>query len=464
MYIWILLATIMVALSFYNVSPRADKDHVLNEVRAATVSNRFKIEHKAILKTMECEIMYQRNDGCWDTPSHSGNDARYCTDDDERQSAALNTDKDGAVDVSCFNPMFYSANPSKCSGRYTITVGNDTMQTFFGAAQAGAGGNGGSGGNAGGDENPTDEENPTGEGTGGEETGGEGTETPTPSVTNNTGKGLDGLLVNQYNYFTKHVPYGYDTSAKSIFPYGVHHYVYCLDEVAERATKDNFIRCDMKVGADYDKSKTTEKTLSSRTRYLVSFARMSEKWLSKKDRSPLPILVNMLAKDSNSDTVFGWTVCDGNNPPKCKLYGLNARHGNIRHKEQSKHYDVNVNAETGEKKITRKKGETGVSVNILTYDTDTEGNRKVNTDYVLEYEKLPDDSVFWENKDFREDCKATPCMFAYQRIPAIDTAYHCYNLMVGFAEGKTKDNDWKNKHKDKPINQPINQPSDGLGD
>lgn len=467
MYIWILLATIMVALSFYNVSPRADKDHALNEVRAATVSNRFKIEHKAMLKTMECEIMYQRNDGCWDSVSSPG-EPRYCTESDVRKSAQPG---DGAVDVSCFNPVYYAKND--CSGRYTVEVNGDTMQTFFGAAQAGSAGNGGTGGTGGTGGEGTGGEGTGGEGTGGEGTGGEGagTETPTPTLTpTGTNTGLDGLLVNQYNYFTKHVPYGYDTK-KSVFPQkGIHHFVYCLDEVAERATKDNFIRCDMKVSADYDRSKTTERTLSSRTRYMVSFAQIPDKWLSKKDRSPLPVLVNMLAKDNDSDTVFGWTVCDAKagasvtNPPKCKLYGLNARNGNVRHKETSKHYDVNVNAETGNKTVTRKKGETGVSINIHTYDTDAEGNRKVNTDYVLEYEKLPDDSVFWANEDFITDCNSTPCIFAYQRIPAIDTAYHCYNLMVGFLPDQVKSNDWKNKHKDRPINQPINPPSDDLGD
>ena len=70
MYIWILLATIMVALSFFNLSPRADKEHALNEIRAATVVNRFKAEHVAMQKTMQCEIVKNRNNG-WD--NYTGN-------------------------------------------------------------------------------------------------------------------------------------------------------------------------------------------------------------------------------------------------------------------------------------------------------------------------------------------------------------------------------------------------------
>lgn len=66
MYIWILLATIMVALSFFNVAPRADKEHALNEIKAATVVNRFKAEHVAMLRNIECEIILRRNDQYWD--------------------------------------------------------------------------------------------------------------------------------------------------------------------------------------------------------------------------------------------------------------------------------------------------------------------------------------------------------------------------------------------------------------
>ena len=69
MYIWILLATIMIALSFFNLSPRADKDHALNEIKAATVVNRFQAEHRAMLESMKCEIVLKQNTNSWDTAS-----------------------------------------------------------------------------------------------------------------------------------------------------------------------------------------------------------------------------------------------------------------------------------------------------------------------------------------------------------------------------------------------------------
>lgn len=57
MYIWILLATIMVALSFFNLSPRSDVGNAVNEVKAATVVNRFRAEHIAMVRTVECEVI-----------------------------------------------------------------------------------------------------------------------------------------------------------------------------------------------------------------------------------------------------------------------------------------------------------------------------------------------------------------------------------------------------------------------
>ena len=58
MYIWILLATIMVALSFLNTSPREDKADVFREVRAASFVNRFRVEHIAFMQTIECPFIY----------------------------------------------------------------------------------------------------------------------------------------------------------------------------------------------------------------------------------------------------------------------------------------------------------------------------------------------------------------------------------------------------------------------
>lgn len=57
MYIWILLATIMIALSFFNLSPRADKEGVFTEVKALSLINRFKIEHTAFSRVAECKLL-----------------------------------------------------------------------------------------------------------------------------------------------------------------------------------------------------------------------------------------------------------------------------------------------------------------------------------------------------------------------------------------------------------------------
>lgn len=67
MYIWILLATIMVALSFYNLSPRSDKENVFSDVKAATVVNRFRIEHLAAMHAIECELI--KNGGSYSNPT-----------------------------------------------------------------------------------------------------------------------------------------------------------------------------------------------------------------------------------------------------------------------------------------------------------------------------------------------------------------------------------------------------------
>lgn len=47
----------MVALSFFNLSPRSDVDNAINEVKAAAVINRFRAEHIAMVHTIECEVI-----------------------------------------------------------------------------------------------------------------------------------------------------------------------------------------------------------------------------------------------------------------------------------------------------------------------------------------------------------------------------------------------------------------------
>ena len=67
MYIWILLATIMVALSFYNLTPRSDKDNSFSEIKAATLANRFKIENNAVARLLQCEVLMNLHTTPWDT-------------------------------------------------------------------------------------------------------------------------------------------------------------------------------------------------------------------------------------------------------------------------------------------------------------------------------------------------------------------------------------------------------------
>lgn len=89
MYIWILLATIMVALSFFNISPRADKANAVNEIKAATVLNRFRAEHTAMVKTIGCESVLNidtkkdptTGEGGW--TSNSENQAVEVTKDED---------------------------------------------------------------------------------------------------------------------------------------------------------------------------------------------------------------------------------------------------------------------------------------------------------------------------------------------------------------------------------------------
>ena len=58
MYIWILLATIMIALSFFNLSPRPDKEGVFAEVKAESIVSRFRTEHSAFSRVVECKIIH----------------------------------------------------------------------------------------------------------------------------------------------------------------------------------------------------------------------------------------------------------------------------------------------------------------------------------------------------------------------------------------------------------------------
>ncbi len=98
MYIWILLATIMVALSFLNTSPREDKADVFREIRAASLANRFRVEHIAFMRTLECPLIYNTsryfNDYVFDATDESNGYTSY----DENLPVGYNADESmGAI-------------------------------------------------------------------------------------------------------------------------------------------------------------------------------------------------------------------------------------------------------------------------------------------------------------------------------------------------------------------------------
>lgn len=119
MYIWILLATIMVALSFLNTSPREDKAGVFTEIKAATVVNRFRAEHLAFYRGTECEMIYNWNSGNYDTP-YECTKGNNCLDKME-DNLPLGYDMNNIVTESthaiyCFDDnMQNGANVKECS-------------------------------------------------------------------------------------------------------------------------------------------------------------------------------------------------------------------------------------------------------------------------------------------------------------------------------------------------------------
>lgn len=367
MYIWILLAAIMVAMSFFNVSPRADKDHVINEIRAAKISNSFKVEHVAVLKTMECEIMKHMNSPTnvrlngWDY-----SDASTPTD-------VVRASANGPVDVSCFDPFGADCNSvekfkkgdnervkkdnynffeihvpmgyqSALNGVYHYVVCLDNIAekseaNFVACSNKGSADDG---------ENST-----SGSGTSGD--------TGTPGGTGTTGD---------------------------------------EDETGGAAT-----------------SSPTNATKSYK-RYLVSFAPIPEKWLAKPDKTtPLPMIANLLARDEGAGTTYGWTECESGS--NCILRGRNARHGYVKKKGTETHQADDDGTHTGYVR----------DITVTTQPGGTEGDKQQNVFQVFEYELLDKDSKLFENAKFQEVCGSQPCMFAYELFPVTDTAYHCHNLM-----------------------------------
>lgn len=304
MYIWILLATIMVALSFFNVSPRADKEHALNDIKAATVVNRFKAEHEAMLKNFNCEILFRMNTADQSSVKWDG------TSDDQN----YRTSATGAVDISAFNPA---------------AVDSGAVRKLW------------------------------------------------------------------YTDFKDHLPLGYLIGSRSagysMDKNQIHHMVVCLKKDATEATSDSdFIACN-----------STDTTYSKLAyhRYLVSFARIKDRWITHDETpTPLPTLVNLLSKTPGSTAVFGWTDC-ATSSQGCLLRG------------QEAFTNASEMVYTDETYVDQKTGTT----------------QKVQKPVPI---ILPSNAIFWKNSVFKQTCTASnPCLFAYEVFPFVDTACHCWNMV-----------------------------------
>ena len=107
MYIWILLATIMAALSFFNLSPRRDKDNTYSEIKTATIVNRFRLENNAVTRLLQCETLMNMHSG---NPQWDAGDAPY-----RINLTATDTAEDGTT--------VYVSNPALDFG-YTTPADN----------------------------------------------------------------------------------------------------------------------------------------------------------------------------------------------------------------------------------------------------------------------------------------------------------------------------------------------------
>lgn len=319
MYIWILLATIMVALSFFNLAPRTDKEHALNEIKAATVVNRFKAEHSARLHTLECEIVYNRN-----SQSSSGAAGWDGADGNIRRSAS------GPVEVTDYEPVYTSLKSYLPVGYLTGKKKKD--------------------------------------GTGG-------------------------------NYSTSNL----------------RQFVYCLSLDAEsdaslKTDSEVFIACDAQ-----DDART--KNIGDH-RYLVSVAPIPDRWLTKDGSiTPLPTFVNLLSKTHDKTVVFGWLGFDADSG-KLKLHGVGSvASRSIKLKNKDHTFDDSYQ-DTFEQRLD----------DNYNYKSDLDSKQAGHEKLVAENIILSENSALWRNPVFN-DCKATPCMFAYEVFPKTDPACHCYNIL-----------------------------------
>ena len=249
MYIWILLATIMVALSFLNLSPRADKDNTINEIKAAIVVNHIKAEHYAMLKTMECEFLMNNystpsdSNDSWLGDTYGTQQAIYIQACDEEKAIAFYNNQDGNWDSECGGHQFKLLNKTGVEYNnyynnlpigYSVSSDSYFGEVFHAVVCL---------------NRPVEEiyvwvplENEDG----------------TPKL-NEDGNQMQEKQI--------------DNSAFS--------YVPCNEEGAYR--------------------------------YLVSFMQIPHRWLSKTNAEPLPDLLGLMSKQTGANGTYGWTDCRSGN-------------------------------------------------------------------------------------------------------------------------------------------------------
>jgi hypothetical protein len=367
MYIWILLATIMVTFAFYNVAPRADKEHALNEIKAATIVNRFKAEHSARLHTMECEILYNQNSKDKNSVKQWNGTTSF---EDGSGLVSTSLSSQGPVDVTGYEPDY-----------------------------------------------------------------GEGS-----------------------SLYKSNLPVGYlngDSSRSN----ATHSYIYCLryyiyqdseTEAQKEKEKDPNINLDEYKKGFVDCNAEGIEEIGKK-RYFVSFAKIPDRWVSKDGSfTPLPTFVNLLAKASDKTLSFGWTewVCSKSGSSDCGfvLHGLgNSSAVTMKYDEvssEAKKFEIKETYEDAEGNVQqRTKDSTVAKMRQEIEDQASQGeNGTKNYNYVRYVSRdvaLPSTSPLWKNPYILEDnpkegkinCKTWPCMVAYEVMPIVDEACHCYKII-----------------------------------
>ncbi|MCQ2735308.1 MAG: hypothetical protein MJ212_05115 [Alphaproteobacteria bacterium] len=282
MYIWILLATIMVALSFFNVSPRADKENAINEVKASLIINRFRAEHLAMARTMDCEIIRRLNNAGW-------------------------------RNIETQNPY-------------------DKVST------------------------------------------------------------IPKNIALPYTKYECNLPLGYEPNSAIL---DVHHMIICLNKRIEDPDQEDNLPTDCDTG---------------RYRYMVSYAAIPDRWLSKDSADldlygvarPLPVLVNLMAKASSYGSVYGWADCAENGTSskvECNLRGYSARVVRVQEAEPD--------------------------------SASSDANSLDSSQTLFSFTDIDKASPLWNSTNFKTLCNsAKPCLVAYEKFGTADRAGHCKRLVA----------------------------------